>query len=249
MTSGHGVHRDLAWALKQQAQRAGEQAPSVRGADWRLATVTTVGAGTVTADGIVCRCLASYAAPTVGDVAVISQSSSGNWIALNRLASSGTPLFTPVYRYKPADTPRATATLSDDPDLTCPLDAGAVYRVEFTLHYAAIDLVSGSPAGRFRTQWTVPAGTTGFRSAAGADQGQILSGTAGGQGRWGVHQFGTACTYGDRNDNTLLCVAVEESTVFTTTAGTVALQWAQAVTNATPTFLAQGSVLRVTRIG
>lgn len=248
--SGHGVHRDLAWALKQQAQRAGEQAPSVRGADWRLATVTAVGAGTVTADGIVCRCLASYTSPAVGDIAVISQSSSGNWIALNRLASSGTPLFTPVYRYKPADTPRTTATLADDPDLTCLLDAGAVYRIEFTLHYAAIDLVSGSPAGRFRTQWTVPAGASGFRSAVGPDQGQTLSGTSsGGQGRWGIHQFGTACTYGDRGDNTLLCTAFEEATVFTTNAGTVALQWAQAVANATSTLLGQGSTLRVTRIG
>lgn len=250
MTSSHGVHRDLAWAVAQRAKRAGEQAPSVRGADWRLATVTAVGAGTVTADGIVCRCLASYTTPAVGDVAVISQSGSGNWIALNRLAGSGTPLFTPVYRYKAADTPRATATLTDDPDLTCLLDANAVYRIEFTLHYAAIDLVSGSPAGRFRTQWTVPAGASGFRSAVGPDQGQVLSGTSsGGQGRWGVHQFGTACTYGDRNDNTLLCYAQEEATVVTTTAGTVALQWAQAVTNATSTVLGQGSTLRVTRIG
>jgi hypothetical protein len=81
------VHRDLAWALKQQAQRAGEQAPSVRGADWRLATVTTVGTdGTVTADGITARRLKSYSAPAAGDVIVISQSSSGNWIALGPLA-------------------------------------------------------------------------------------------------------------------------------------------------------------------
>lgn len=90
MTSGHSVHRDLAWALKQQAQRAGEQAPAVRGADWRLATVTAVNTGgTVDADGIpAIRRLKSYTTPAVGDVIVISQSSSGNWIALGPLATT-----------------------------------------------------------------------------------------------------------------------------------------------------------------
>lgn len=82
----HGVHRDLASALKQQAQRSGEQAPSVRGSDWRLATVTTVGTdGTVTADGIVCRRMAAYQAPAVGDLISISQSSNGNWRAEGRM--------------------------------------------------------------------------------------------------------------------------------------------------------------------
>ena len=250
--SSHSVHRDLAWALGQRAKRAGEQAQTVRGADWRTATVTVVGTdGTITADGIKCRCLTSYAAPKVGDVAVISQSSNGNWIALNRLSTSGTPLYTPVYRYKTVNTDRAsTTTVTDDPDLSCPLDANAVYRVEFRLNFAAIDLVSGSAAGRFKTQWSVPSGASGFKSAVGPDQAVILSGTSsGGTGRWGVHNFTTACTYGDRNDNTLLCVAIEEGTVFTTSAGTVALQWAQAVSNAAFTRLAQGSILRVTRIG
>ncbi|WP_109030175.1 hypothetical protein [Streptomyces rubrogriseus] len=89
------VHRDLAWALKQQAQRVGEQAPSVRGADWRQAVVTAVGTdGTVAADEIpAIRCLQSYLAPAVGDVIVISQSSMGNWLAHGRLTST-TPAWT-----------------------------------------------------------------------------------------------------------------------------------------------------------
>lgn len=86
--SPHASTRDLASAVARRAQRAGEQAPSVRGADWRLATVTVVGAGTVTADGIVCRRLKSYTSPTVGDVSVISQSGNGNWIALGPLATT-----------------------------------------------------------------------------------------------------------------------------------------------------------------
>jgi hypothetical protein len=87
--SAHASTRDLAAALKASAQRTGEQAPSVRGADWRTATVTAVDAGTITADGITARCMETYQ-PLVGDTAVISQSSNGNWIAFGRL-SSGNP--------------------------------------------------------------------------------------------------------------------------------------------------------------
>ena len=87
-TSSHASTRDLKSALQQQAKRAGERAPSVRGADWRMATVTAVGTGTVTADGIVCRRLKSYTTPTVGDVTIISQSGNGNWIALGPLATT-----------------------------------------------------------------------------------------------------------------------------------------------------------------
>lgn len=83
------THRDLAWALKQQAKRSGQSTPTVRGADWRQAVVATVGTdGTITtADGIKCRCLSPYT-PTLGDTIVISQSSAGSWIALNRLATT-----------------------------------------------------------------------------------------------------------------------------------------------------------------
>ncbi|CAL9650827.1 hypothetical protein [Streptomyces sp. enrichment culture] len=87
------VHRDLAWALKQQATRAGESAPSVRGADWRTAVVTAVGGdGTVAVDGIpAIRCLETYLAPKVGDWIVIEQSSSGNWITPGRPAAPSAP--------------------------------------------------------------------------------------------------------------------------------------------------------------
>lgn len=89
MKSGHSTNRALGAALKRQAQRVGEQAPSVRGSDWRLATVTAVnGDGTVEVDAVMdVRRLASYATPAVDDVIVISQSSSGNWIALGPLAT------------------------------------------------------------------------------------------------------------------------------------------------------------------
>jgi hypothetical protein len=89
---GHAVRNDLASALKRQAKRTGEQTPSVRGADWRLATVTAVGAdGTVTADGLKVRRMEDYQAPAVGDVIVVSQSSSGNWITHGRPAGATAP--------------------------------------------------------------------------------------------------------------------------------------------------------------
>ena len=89
MKSAHATTRDLAWAVAQRARRAGERAPTVRGSDWRLATVTAVGTdGTVTADGLVYRRVDGYQAPAVGDVIVVSQSSSGNLIAHGRLAGA-----------------------------------------------------------------------------------------------------------------------------------------------------------------
>lgn len=90
--SGHSTNRALGAAMKRQAERAGAQTPAVRGSDWRLATVTAVnGDGTVEVDGIAgfdVRRLASYTTPAVDDDIVISQSSSGNWIALGPLATT-----------------------------------------------------------------------------------------------------------------------------------------------------------------
>lgn len=91
-TSAHAHARDYADFLATEAVRAGSNAPSVRGSDWRLATVTVVGNdGTVTADGIPCRRMEAYTTPLVGDLIVISQSSSGNWRAEGRIdGGSGT---------------------------------------------------------------------------------------------------------------------------------------------------------------
>lgn len=94
--SSLGAHRDLVAAMRRQARRTGERTPSVRGSDWRLATVATVNSdGTiVTTDGVTARRMQSYQAPTAGDVIKISQSSSGNWLAEGRPAGSGvTPVF------------------------------------------------------------------------------------------------------------------------------------------------------------
>lgn len=90
--SGHSIHRDLKWALQQQAKRTGEQSPSVRGSDWRLATVTAVNAdGTVTADGLTYRRMETYQTPTAGDVIAVTQSSNGNLLAWGRTGGAAAP--------------------------------------------------------------------------------------------------------------------------------------------------------------
>lgn len=92
--SQQSLHRDLVSALGDKARRAGERAPSVRGSDWRTATVATVGAdGTITADGIRARCMPTYAAPAPGDVVVLDQSGSGSWLCWGPTAKA-TPAWT-----------------------------------------------------------------------------------------------------------------------------------------------------------
>jgi hypothetical protein len=83
-------NRNLAAAIARRAQRVGEETPSVRGSDWRLAVVTAEnGDGTVDADGIEnIRCMESYRLPAVDDVIVITQSSSGNWLAWGRTTTT-----------------------------------------------------------------------------------------------------------------------------------------------------------------
>lgn len=237
----------VAQRITQAAAQAGRDDPEVRRADVQTGTVTAVGAttGTVDVGSIRARRLETYTNPAVGDQVLLVQSGTGNWWAAGRtVGSTVTPIGVPRFVWKSANLDRLTATLADDPDLTIQLDGNAVFRVEARLHHAATDAV------RFRTAWTVPSGASGNRSAIGPDQGVILSSTSsGGTGRFGVHGFATTCTYGSRNDNTLQCVSYEEATIFTTTPGTCAIQWAQATASASVfTRLAQGSFMRVTRL-
>jgi hypothetical protein len=80
----------LADALQQQAVDAGADAPAVRGANWQMAVVSAVASdGTLTAGGIPgIRRVARFIDPVVGDTIVITQSATGNWLALDRLATS-----------------------------------------------------------------------------------------------------------------------------------------------------------------
>lgn len=150
----------------------------------------------------------------------------------------------PQTMWKAVNTDRAaTTTFADDPDLTVLLEANATYHACFYIHFAALDVA------RVKTLWTVPSGASGLRSAIGPDQGVTLSGaSAGGTGRWGVHAFATSVTYGTRDSATNQCAAIEEGVITTTSAGTLALQWAQATSSATPARLGAGSSLHLRRL-
>lgn len=144
--------------------------------------------------------------------------------------------------YKTANEDRtATTTLADDTELTTTLAASAVYHVRIYLHYAALD------AAKIKTAWTVPSGASGLRSAIGAGS-AATDATAATTSRFGVHAFTTTVTYGTRSHATNQCVAIEEGIVTTTSAGTLAIQWAQDTSNATATRVGSGSSLHVTRI-
>jgi len=138
----------------------------------------------------------------------------------------------------------STTTLADDPDLTTTLEANAVYYIEMELWYAAT-----AASGGIKTQWTVPSGVTGNRSALGIGP-SVSSGTPEGSGRWGVHNYTTSVSYGDRASSTSLLLARETSVVTTSsTAGTLALQWAQDVSDAASCRMGVGSLIRITRLG
>ncbi|MET8766312.1 hypothetical protein [Streptomyces sp. NPDC004658] len=159
-----------------------------------------------------------------------------------RITSTLLTSMLPLEAYKPSDTTRlATTTVADDPDLTLTLEANAIYYVEIFIHYA-------SPSTELlKTQWTVPSGASGLRSAWGVASSVVAADPAG-DGRWGVHAFTTDVIYGTRTSGTNQSQAVETGNVATTSAGVIALKWAQNTSGATGTKVAAGSYMRVKRI-
>lgn len=151
----------------------------------------------------------------------------------------------PLEAYKSTATTRAsTTTVTDDPDLTIALEANATYWVEFFIKYAA------TTTPQFKTQWSVPSGASGGRARHGVSS-SVNDTTAGGpfgDGSWGQHAFTTALTYGTRNSAANQVFALESGFVTTTTAGNVALQWAQNTADASGTVVSAGSYARAKRI-
>lgn len=251
--SAFSVRRSLAASLKRQSVRAGAEDPSVRGADWRLATVTTVGTdGTVTADGIPSiRCLDSYTQPAVGDLIAISQSSIGNWAALGRLAIGTDPVGGTRTVLRTADLPRSnTATPTADPQLTLPITANGVYDIDALVFHSGVnDILIG---------WSLPTGCAGRWGGLGNGT-TVVSGTAGGgtqqdaSSTWGytlrteATDITATRTYGGIS-TTVFTVQISGTLRVGATAGNAALSWSQGGSNATATTLHQDSWLRLHRV-
>ena len=249
--SSHASTRDLAWALAQRAKRTGEQTPSVRGADWQLATVTAVATdGTLTANGVTIRCLETYLQPAVGDVAVITQSGSGNWAAIGRLATGTDPIGATRTALRTADLPRNnTSTLAADPQVVLPVTAGAVYDLTATVLYSGVnDILVG---------WSAPSGTSGTWVGIG-NGATLVSGTGGGgtqqdvSSTWGytVRTEAVAITasrtYGGIS-TTPFGVQITGTVRVGGTAGNLAMAWAQGTSAATATNLLTDSWMRLHR--
>lgn len=151
----------------------------------------------------------------------------------------------PLEAYKTTNLTRAsTTTLVDDPDLVLTLEANATYVVEMFIKYASVT------AEQLKTAWTVPAGANGGRSRVGISSTVNDTTTGGpfGNVALGQHAFATTLTYGTRNSTANQVAAMEMGNVITTTAGTLALQWAQNTSGATGTIVAAGSYMRAKRI-
>lgn len=80
---------DLADAITGAARHQGEATSRVRGADWQVAVVTAVDTttGTVDCGTIRARRLDCYSQPAVGDRIVLTNSGSGNWVAVGRTST------------------------------------------------------------------------------------------------------------------------------------------------------------------
>jgi hypothetical protein len=210
------VTRDLAWALKQQAKRTGEQEGTVRGSDWRLATVSAVATdGTVTADGIPCRRQETYRNPVIGDVITITLSSSGNWLAWGRMAVDSDSLGTRLFKRKTVATgPRTSTTPAADPHLSVTLAAGATYTLDVFAKWA------GDGASDINWSWIVPAGAAGSWVCYAGDAAMTALPST-------MRNIDTAVNGGSRSYgviSTVIGVAMR-GTVRTDAAGTFAANW------------------------
>lgn len=136
----------------------------------------------------------------------------------------------------------STTTVTDDPDLTTTLDANATYLVEIFAH------VVSATTPEFKTQWTVPSGATGNRTAFGPGSSATDTDVDNVSVHAGVHAFTTAVAYGNRTSTSNQISVIETAIVTTTSSGTCALQWAQATSNATASQVAAGSSMRVKRV-
>nr|WSX25601.1 hypothetical protein OG690_37925 [Streptomyces tubercidicus] len=187
---------------------------------------------------------------TTGDYVTINANGVDHTFTSSGLSVTGSVMAqnTPYLVSKPSNTDRtSTTTRTADPHLTVSLLANATYIVEFHLY------VGGSTFALVVTEWLVPSGATGLKGGIGPAS-SATEGTAGNNNadgvamRAGSHNFGTTLTYGRRNVNTNLCYAIETGTVTTTSAGTLALAWAQSTSSTTFNRVGLGSWMRVVRI-
>lgn len=144
-----------------------------------------------------------------------------------------------LFKYKATDTPRATATLTDDPHLTFLVEANAIYQVEGMLHWYTTDETNAD----LSIDFTTPAGATGtYVSFAQPTSGTTTEGTI----RTMSTAIDAARTFGADSDTANPSGMLFRALLITTNAGTYALQTARTGNSGTLTLL-QNSFLSLTR--
>lgn len=152
------------------------------------------------------------------------------------------------FAYKTADQSIASSiVLTDDTHMALALPAAGTYHVE------AVLLFSGAAAADIQVAWAYTGTlTSGFRAVHGPNPASTDALGATAQGFRTAAAGATtaaitsATTYGV--DGTNFSAAFERGVVVVSTTGTLKVQWAQVVSNATPTIMRSGSFLRARRV-
>lgn len=145
-----------------------------------------------------------------------------------------------MHAAKASSTSRAsTTTISADPDLQLPVEANAQYLLEGYWRF------SGAAAAGIDIQITVPTGTTGSYSDSGRlAAAQVDSGT-----RTSTRlTFGVETTFSTPSTSAAQVLIPSGRVIVGSTAGTLSIDWAQNVSNATATVMEADSWIRLSRI-
>ena len=146
----------------------------------------------------------------------------------------------PLTKWKDASTDRATATLSDDPDLTFDVAANAVYEMRGVLRVNTTDATNGD----FNLSWSIPAGAQGIWSGIG--QPTAATGTDGTVRTMGS-TISASRAYGAIVSGGNELAIVVHSLLVTSSAGTYAVSWARSGGAGTVSLMAF-SYLTLTRV-
>lgn len=137
-----------------------------------------------------------------------------------------------------ATTYTSQATLQNDPDLVCSMDANSVYDVRI---HGSI----GGTDGDIQTSWSTPNNAVGSKQCFGPDAGSTDRTNT--NVRASNHAFNTAVTYGVASASSLAAI-IEVGRVVTTDAGTFVFQAAQASSTANPSNIGQNTYMIVTKV-
>lgn len=144
----------------------------------------------------------------------------------------------PLAAFKSADLSRASNTTpANDPDLTLALAANTVYHVQVALMYAC-----ASVSVDMKAQFTVPTGATGEHVHWYWSGSTTFDGPANSADLWTQQRTLNIQTGGDMG-------YTAHGTIFTTSAGSLTLQWSQATSSATATVMRKGSSMIAQAIG